>query len=69
VAHKKLAPITKEMVQAGFKGDVIVVNETSEVLQFINEIDWHDSVLLMMSSGNFDGIDYDQLGKEIINQL
>jgi UDP-N-acetylmuramate: L-alanyl-gamma-D-glutamyl-meso-diaminopimelate ligase len=69
VAHKKLAPITKEMVQAGFKGDVIVVNETSEVLQFINEIDWHDSVLLMMSSGNFDGIDYDQLGSEIINQL
>ncbi|MFA9212068.1 MAG: UDP-N-acetylmuramate--L-alanine ligase [Moraxellaceae bacterium] len=69
VAHKKLAPITKEMVQAGFKGDVIVVNETSEVLQFINEIDWHDSVLLMMSSGIFDGIDYDQLGKEIINRL
>lgn len=69
VAHKKLAPITKEMVQAGFKGDVIVVNETSEVLQFINEIDWHDSVLLMMSSGNFDGIDYDQLGSEIINRL
>lgn len=69
VAHKKLAPITKEMVQAGFKGNVIVVNETSEVLQFINEIDWHDSVLLMMSSGNFDGIDYDQLGSEIINQL
>jgi UDP-N-acetylmuramate: L-alanyl-gamma-D-glutamyl-meso-diaminopimelate ligase len=69
VAHKKLAPITKEMVQAGFKGDVIVVNETSEVLQFINKIDWHDSVLLMMSSGNFDGIDYDQLGSEIIDRL
>lgn len=69
VAHKKLAPITKEMVQAGFKGDVIVVNETSEVLQFINEIDWHDSVLLMMSSGNFDGIDYDQLGKEIKEKI
>jgi UDP-N-acetylmuramate: L-alanyl-gamma-D-glutamyl-meso-diaminopimelate ligase len=69
VAHKKLAPITKEMVQAGFKGDVIVVNETSEVLQFIKEIDWHNSVLLMMSSGNFDGIDYDQLGSEIIDRL
>jgi UDP-N-acetylmuramate: L-alanyl-gamma-D-glutamyl-meso-diaminopimelate ligase len=69
VAHKKLAPITKEMVQAGFKGDVIVVNETSEVLQFIKEIDWHNSVLLMMSSGNFDGIDYDQLGSEIIDKL
>lgn len=69
VAHKKLAPITKEMVQAGFKGDVIVVNETSEVLQFINEIDWQNSVLLMMSSGNFDGIDYDQLGKEIKEKI
>lgn len=69
VAHKKLAPITKEMVQAGFKGDVIVVNETSDVLQFIRNRDWHNSVLLMMSSGNFDGIDYDQLGSEIIKQL
>ena len=30
---------------------------------------WNNAVLLMMSSGNFDGIDYDQLGEEICATL
>jgi hypothetical protein len=45
------------------------MNETSEVLQFIRDQNWDNSVLLMMSSGNFDGIDYDALGKEIVDGL
>src|SRR5690606_25881809 len=47
VAHKKLAPITKEMVADGFSGNVLVLNETSEVLNFIHEQDWNNSALLM----------------------
>jgi hypothetical protein len=39
------------------------------VLRFIREQEWDKSVLLMMSSGNFDGIDYDALGGEILNQF
>lgn len=69
VAHKKLAPITKEMVANGFGGNVLVLNETSEVLNFIREQDWNNSALLMMSSGNFDGIDYDKLGEELVGRL
>lgn len=69
VAHKKLEPITKEMVANGFGGDVVVFNETNEVLDMIHEKDWNNAVLLMMSSGNFDGIDYDQLGAELTNGL
>jgi UDP-N-acetylmuramate: L-alanyl-gamma-D-glutamyl-meso-diaminopimelate ligase len=65
VAHKKLEPITKLQVGKAFGGDVLVVNETSEVLDFIRGHDWNNSVLLMMSSGNFDGIDYDKLGDEL----
>lgn len=68
VAHKKLEPITKEQVQAAFGGDVLVVNETAEVLSFIRQEDWNNAVLLMMSSGNFDGIDYDQLGTELLEK-
>lgn len=68
VAHKKLEPITKAQVQEAFGGNVLVVNETSEVLDFIRKEDWHNAVLLMMSSGNFDGIDYDRLGQELIQQ-
>lgn len=69
VHHKKLEPISKELVSEGFGGNVVVMNETAEVLQFIRAQNWDNSVLLMMSSGNFDGIDYDGLGKEIVDGL
>jgi UDP-N-acetylmuramate: L-alanyl-gamma-D-glutamyl-meso-diaminopimelate ligase len=65
VHHKKLEPISVEQVSAGFGGGVEVKNETAEVLSFIRSQKWNNAVLLMMSSGNFDGIDYDQLGEEI----
>lgn len=65
VAHKKLEPISIEQVQEAFGGDVVIANETSEVLAFIKKEFNHGDVLLMMSSGNFDGIDYDQLGAEL----
>jgi UDP-N-acetylmuramate: L-alanyl-gamma-D-glutamyl-meso-diaminopimelate ligase len=69
VAHKKLEPITREQVSAGFGGGVHVMNETNEVLDFIKGHNWNNAVLLMMSSGNFDGIDYDQLGEELSSRL
>jgi UDP-N-acetylmuramate: L-alanyl-gamma-D-glutamyl-meso-diaminopimelate ligase len=69
VEHKKLEPITKELVFDGFGGNIQVMNETSEVLDFIRTQKWDNSVLLMMSSGNFDGIDYDALGEELVQNL
>ncbi len=69
VAHKKLEPITKDQVFSGFGGSVKVVNETKNVLDFIHSRDWNNKVLLMMSSGNFDGIDYEALGAEIVDKL
>jgi hypothetical protein len=49
-----------------FGGGVTVVNDTVEVLVFIRAENWENAVLLMMSSGNFDGIDYDLLGEELM---
>lgn len=69
VHHKKLEPITKEMVQAAFGGKVQVFTETTEVLDFIQKQNWRNSVLLMMSSGTFDGINYEALGEEIVEKL
>lgn len=66
VAHKKLEPLTLEQVQNAFGGKVKVVNKTEEVLEFIHSKNWNNSVLLMMSSGNFDGIDYEKLGEELM---
>lgn len=65
VKHKKLDPITEQQVFDGFNGGVTVYTQTADVLNFIHQQDWDNSALLMMSSGNFDGIDYDQLAESI----
>jgi UDP-N-acetylmuramate: L-alanyl-gamma-D-glutamyl-meso-diaminopimelate ligase len=65
--HKKLKPITKEQVKTAFnRHDVIVYNNTQELLLTLKNKDWHNNNLLMMSSGNFDGINFDSLADEII---
>lgn len=69
VHHKKLEAISVQQVSDGFGGGVEVKNETADVLSFIRSQKWNNSVLLMMSSGNFDGIDYDQLGEELCASL
>lgn len=66
VLHKKLPPLSKELVFEGFGGNVIVLNNTKEVLDFIIAKSWSNKVLLMMSSGNFDGINYEDLGATLI---
>ena len=68
VKHKKLPEISKELVKNGFGENVIIMTETKEVLTFLDEQNWKNSALLMMSSGNFDGIDYEQLGNEILDK-
>ena len=62
VSHKKLEPISKELVARCFGGEVVVMNNTEEVLNQLQSKSWNETVLIMMSSGNFDGIDYDSLG-------
>ena len=69
VHHKKLEAISIQQVSDGFGGGVEVKNETADVLSFIRSHSWNNAVLLMMSSGNFDGIDYDQLGEELCATL
>jgi UDP-N-acetylmuramate: L-alanyl-gamma-D-glutamyl-meso-diaminopimelate ligase len=69
VAHKKLPELTKEEIQTAFGNEVNVVDSTQDVLAFIRKHDLRNSVLLMMSSGTFDGIDYDQLGEELTQVL
>lgn len=65
VSHKKLAPLTESEVKDSFGGDVTVHSTTEDVLKFIKRFDFDNTVLIMMSSGNFDGIDYDTLGAEL----
>lgn len=66
IAHKKLKEITKEQVHAAFnRADLKVMTESKEVSDYLKAKSWNNSVLLMMSSGNFDGIDFSALAQEL----
>lgn len=69
VAHKKLPPLTTEQVYEAFGNRGIkVFCESQEVVRCLHELmDGNQKYnLLMMSSGNFDGIDFAQLADELI---
>ena len=62
VAHKKLAEITKEQIKTEFKNEALLVyDKSSEVLDKLKASNLQNSVLLLMSSGNFDGLKYEEL--------
>ena len=57
VAYKRLEPITKEQVYAAFEREDFLVFTNSENLEnYLKNLNWKNKNLLMMSSGNFDGI-------------
>ena len=69
IALKKLPPLSNEMVFEAFKNKNIKVYHDSDLLKKdLLSMQWNNSVLLMMSSGNFDGYDYGQIADNIINR-
>lgn len=67
IAHKKLKEISTEQVHACFnRKDLKVFTKSSEVTNYLKAKKWNDSVLLMMSSGNFDGVDFKVLANDLI---
>ena len=63
---KKLPDLDPEEVKKAFGGDVEVFTDSAAMVDKVKAMDWKDANLLMMSSGNFDGIDFAQLADEII---
>ena len=63
---KKLPPLDPEEVRRAFGGDVEVFTDSTAMVTKVKAMEWKDANLLMMSSGNFDGIDFAQLADEII---
>lgn len=62
VAHKQLEPLsTNDIVKAFGKSGVIVVNSSDELKAQLLKINQENTNLLLMSSGNFDGIDFKSL--------
>jgi UDP-N-acetylmuramate: L-alanyl-gamma-D-glutamyl-meso-diaminopimelate ligase len=66
IEHKKLKPITEEQVKKAFGGkNISVCTSSQQLLNDLLKMDFEDKNLLMMSSGNFDGIDFKELGNTI----
>jgi len=62
IAHKKLEPITKEQVLIAFgREDLLVFTNSIELEKHLKSLTWKNQNLLMMSSGNFDGIKFNNL--------
>ena len=66
IAHKKLTPITEEQVLTYFnRHDLKVFTNSDELKIYLKSKSLKNHVLLMMSSGNFDGIDFKELSHEL----
>ena len=66
--HKKLEAITPEQVKAAFGSEnVTIYNDSDELFEMLKAKNWNNKVLLLMSSGNFDGKDLNQFGEQLIS--
>ncbi len=64
--HKRLPPISADEVKNYF-GNVEVYTESSKMIESLKQIDWINTNLLMMSSGNFDGVNVKNFAEELVN--
>jgi len=68
IEHKQLAPITPDQVALAFGGrHVTVFTDSAELVKTLKTLDYHGRNLLLMSSGNFDGLNLKALALDILS--
>lgn len=69
IRHKRLKEITPEQVKKAFGGDnLIVYTDTKKLQEKLRSLNYDNSALLLMTSGNFSGIDLIAFAKELIEK-
>jgi len=67
IEHKKLKPITVEQVHKAFnRPDLKVFTNSEDLIKEIKSKKWNENNLLLMSSGNFNGVDFNELSDSIL---
>jgi len=62
IAHKKLEPITHQQVLTAFgRKDLLVFTDSEKLETYLNNLNWENTNLLMMSSGTFEGMNLENL--------
>ena len=68
LAQKRLDPISTDEVKSAFgRSDIEVFTSSEKLKDRLEQIELANSNLLLMSSGNFGGIDVDAFGRALIN--
>ena len=68
IEHKQLASITPDQVALAFGGrQVTVFTDSAELVKTLKTLDYHGRNLLLMSSGNFDGLNLKALALDILS--
>jgi UDP-N-acetylmuramate: L-alanyl-gamma-D-glutamyl-meso-diaminopimelate ligase len=69
VKHKKLPEITVSQVKDGFQNETLqVFTDNQQLLKELHTKKISDTVLLIMTSGNFSGIQIQDLANELIQK-
>ena len=67
IEHKNLKPITVDQVYKAFnRSDLKVFINSEDLMKEIKSKDWNKKNLLLMSSGNFNGVDFNELAEGIL---
>lgn len=67
IEHKKLQPIDPAMVKDCFGTKSIkIFTDSKHLIESLKGIDWHKKNLLIMTSGNFSGVNLQEFAKEIV---
>jgi UDP-N-acetylmuramate: L-alanyl-gamma-D-glutamyl-meso-diaminopimelate ligase len=62
VEIKKLEEVTKEQISSAFeRDDLIIYTNPDDFKKFLFAQDFDDKALLLMSSGNYGGLDFDEV--------
>ena len=67
IKHKRLENITAKQVKEAFGGNVTVYTDSNELQTYLRKLDLKNKNLLLMSSGNFSGIEFSRFAKELIS--
>jgi UDP-N-acetylmuramate: L-alanyl-gamma-D-glutamyl-meso-diaminopimelate ligase len=66
IQHKKLSAISVSQVKDAFvRNDLKVSTDSNSLIVELTSRNWNNSVLLLMTSGNFDGVDFTQFANSL----
>jgi UDP-N-acetylmuramate: L-alanyl-gamma-D-glutamyl-meso-diaminopimelate ligase len=66
--HKRLPAISADEVKNYFSGTVEVYTDSAKMIDSLKKMEWKNTNLLMMSSGNFDGVNVKGFAEELIQK-